>query len=192
DYFGKSLAELKDWRTNDAIHPDDLPRALALWTHSLETGDPYEFDERLRRAEGAYRWFRVRGRCLRDAQGHVVRWYVLLTDIDEGKRAEAQVEQAYLRLTEAQRVSKTGSFITDLVADEHNFSDEAFRIFEFDPAAKVTFQMCRDTIHPEDQPTFDAVIARAMTGTDVEFGFRIVTSRGAVKHLRGMARVMGQ
>ena len=150
DYFGKSLEELKDWRTNNAIHPDDFPRALALWMHSVETGDPYQFDERLRRADGAYRWFRVRGRGLRDAQGHVVRWYVLLTDIDEGKRAEAQVEQAYLRLAEAQRLSKTGSFITDLVADDHNWSEETFRIFEFDPTTKVTVQRIRDLIHPED------------------------------------------
>ena len=163
-----------------------------MWTHSVETGDPYQFDQRLRRADGAYRWFRVRGRGLRDAQGHVVRWYVLLTDIDEGKRAEAQVEQAYLRLAEAQRLSKTGSFITDLVADDHNWSEETFRIFEFDPATKVTVQMIRDIIHPEDLPSFDAMIARAMTGADVDFVFRIVTSRGAVKHIRGMARVMEQ
>jgi PAS domain S-box-containing protein len=192
DYFGKGLEELKDWRTNDAIHRDDLPRALALWTHSIETGDPYQFDQRLRRADGAYRWFRVRGRGLRDAQGHVMRWYVLLTDIDEGKRAEVQVEQSYLRLAEAQRLSKTGSFITDLVADDHNWSEETYRIFEFDPTTKVTVQMIRDIVHPEDLPTFDAVIARGMTGTDVDFVFRIVLPRGAVKHIRGMARVMTQ
>jgi PAS domain S-box-containing protein len=113
-------------------------------------------------------------------------------DVTERKRAEAQVEQAYLRLAEAQRLSKTGSFITDLLVDEHDWSAEAFRIFEFDPAAKVTVQMIRDRIHPEDLPTFDAVIARGMAGTDVDFGFRIVTSRGVVKHLRGMARVMAQ
>ena len=192
DYFGKSLEELKDWRTNNAIHPEDFPRALALWAHSVETGDPYQFDERLRRADGAYRWFRVRGRCLHDAHGHVVRWYVLLTDIDEGKRAEAQVEQAYLRLAEAQRLSKTGSFITDLVADDHNWSEETFRIFEFDPATKITVQRIRDLIQPEDLPSFDAMIAHAMTGADVDFVFRILTSRGAVKHVRGMARVIEQ
>ena len=97
-------------------------------------------------------------------RAHVGRWYVLLTDIDEGKRAEAQVEQAYLRLAEAQRLSKTGSFITDLLADDHDWSEEAFRIFEFDPATKVTVQRIRDIIHPEDLPTFDAVIARAHDG----------------------------
>src|SRR4029077_14537476 len=112
--------------------------------------------------------------------------------IDEGKRAEAQVEQAYLRLAEAQRLSKTGSFIRDLVADDHNWSEETFRIFEFDPATKITVQRIRDLIQPEDLPSFDAMIAHAMTGADVDFVFRILTSRGAVKHIRGMARVIEQ
>ncbi|HTT24389.1 MAG TPA: ATP-binding protein [Candidatus Sulfotelmatobacter sp.] len=52
--------------------------------------------------------------------------------------------------------------------------------------------MIRDIVHPEDLPTFDAVIARGMSGTDVDFVFRIVLPRGAVKHIRGMARVMMQ
>src|SRR4029077_5777753 len=192
DYFGKSLEELKDWRTNNAIHPEDFPRALALWAHSVETGDPYQCDERLRRADGIFRWFQVRGVPVRDAKDTVTGWYLLLTDIDDRKRAEDQVEQAYLRLTEAQRLSKTGSFITDLVADDNNWSEETFRIFDFDPATNVTVQRIRDIIHPEDLPSFDAMIARAMTGADVDFVFRILTARGVVKHIRGMARIMVQ
>jgi signal transduction histidine kinase len=47
-------------------------------------------------------------------------------------------------------------------------------------------------VHPDDLPSFDSVIARGMTGTDVDFVFRIVTPRGAVKHIRGMARVIEQ
>src|SRR5262249_12509628 len=73
-----------------------------------------------------------------------------------------------------------------------DWSEETFRIFEFDPAAKVTVQMIRDIVHPEDLSTFDAMIARGMTGADVDFVWRIVTSRGALKHVRGMARVMTQ
>jgi C4-dicarboxylate-specific signal transduction histidine kinase len=52
--------------------------------------------------------------------------------------------------------------------------------------------MVRDTVHPDDLPSFDAMIARGMTGTDVDFVFRIVTSQGIVKHVRGLARVMAQ
>jgi PAS domain S-box-containing protein len=144
----------------------------------------------LRRFDGQYRWYLFRANPMRDESGHIVKWYGTNTDINDRRRAEAEVKESYLRLAEAQRLSKTGSFITDLVADDHNWSEETFRIFEFDPAAKVTVQMIRDRIHPEDLPSFDAVIARAMTGKDVDFSFRFVTSRGAVKHIRGMARVI--
>ena len=53
-------------------------------------------------------------------------------------------------------------------------------------------QRIRDIIHPEDLPSFEATLARAMTGADVDFVFRIVTSRNVMKHIRGMARIMVQ
>src|SRR5262249_21510096 len=75
---------------------------------------------------------------------------------------------------------------------QHNWSEETFRIFDFDPASQVTVQMVRERVHAEDLTSFDAMIARAMTGTDVDFYFRIVTARGALKYVRGMARVIEQ
>src|SRR5262249_51726296 len=98
--------------------------------------------------------------------------------------------RAYNSFAEAQRLSKTGSFITDLVGDEHNWSEEACRIFEFDPGTKVTVQRIRDVIHPDDLPTFEDTIARGMTGVHVNFAFRILTARGAMKHVRGVAHVI--
>jgi len=192
EYTGLSVDESHGWGWQVAFHPDDLPKLMEKWVKMFASGESDEAEARLRGRDGLYRWFLIRAQAFRDDSGKIVRWYGTSTDIDDRKRAEAQVEQAYLRLAEAQRLSKTGSFITDLLVDEHDWSEEAFRIFEFDPAAKVTVELIRDTIHPEDLPTFDAVIARGMTGMDVDFGFRIVTPRGAVKHLRGMARVMAQ
>jgi PAS domain S-box-containing protein len=192
EYTGLSPEQSSGWGWQVAFHPDDLPNLMEKWTKMLASGESDEVEARLRRHDGVYRWFLIRAEAYRDESGKIVRWYGTSTDIDDRKRAEAQVEQAYLRLAEAQQLSKTGSFITDLLGDEHNWSEEAFRIFEFDPAAKVTVELIRNTIHPEDLPTFEAVIARGMTGADLDFGFRIVTSRGTVKHLRGMARVMAQ
>src|SRR5262249_50964340 len=144
------------------------------------------------RKDGSYRWHLIRYNPLLDEQGRIDRWYTAGFDIEDRKRAEAQVEQAYLRLAEAQQLSKTGSFITDLVGDEHNWSEETFRIFEFDPATQVRVEMIREMVHVEDLPSFDAMIVRAMTGENVDFNFRIITARDAVKYLHGMARVMQQ
>src|SRR5262245_16187156 len=140
EYFGRRLKEHKRWDTGGMLHPDDAPRVVELFTHSIASGDPFEFEVRARRSDGVYRWFQVRGFPLRDTNERIVRWYVLLIDIDERKRAEVELRQAYDSFADAQRLSKTGSFITDLLGDAHNWSEEALRIFEFDPAKKVTVQ----------------------------------------------------
>ena len=91
-YFGKSPEELNSWATSDLIHPDDLPRAIATFTNSIETGQPYDIEHRIRRADGVYRWFQVRALPLRDTEGRIIRWYVLSTDIDERKQAEDRLQ----------------------------------------------------------------------------------------------------
>jgi PAS domain S-box-containing protein len=93
DYFGKTWEELKDWRSTDSIHPDDLPVVIAAWTDSLQTGRPYDVEKRLRRADGVYLWFRGRGRPARDAQGRIIRWYMVLSEIEDRKRAEERLEE---------------------------------------------------------------------------------------------------
>jgi PAS domain S-box-containing protein len=98
DYFGRTLEQLKGWRTSDAVHPDDLASAIAVWRDSIEKGIPYDVDHRLRRSDGVYRWFHVCGRPLRDAQGLIVRWYALLTDIDDRKKAEQKLEEQEMEL----------------------------------------------------------------------------------------------
>src|SRR2546428_289041 len=92
DYFGKTLDELNGWATNDVIHPDDLSRVIAAFTSSIETGQPYDVEQRCRRADGAYRWFQVRSLPVRDTEGHIIRWYTLFTDIDERKQAEDRLQ----------------------------------------------------------------------------------------------------
>ena len=61
--------------------------------HSIETGDPYDIEHRIRRADGVYRWFHTHGRPSHDSQGHVIRWYVMLTDIDESQKAKEKLEE---------------------------------------------------------------------------------------------------
>lgn len=193
DRTGLTLGEANDHGFFTRVfHPDDADRLLAERQQGLLDGAPFELESRIRHRNGEYRWQLLQYNPLKDESDKIIRWYVTATDIHDRKRAEARVEQAYLRLAEAQRLSKTGSFITDLLADDHDWSEETFRIFGFDPSTKVTVQMIRGLVHPEDLPTFDAVIARGMTGTDVDFVFRIAPAQGSVKHIRGMARVMTQ
>ena len=85
-YTGKTLEEMKNWLPT--IHPEDRAAVADCWRRSVETGIPYDVEERIQRADGVYCWFHARGLPLRDAEGHIVRWYILLTDIDDRKQAE--------------------------------------------------------------------------------------------------------
>ncbi|MEA2260771.1 MAG: hypothetical protein QOJ51_3596, partial [Acidobacteriaceae bacterium] len=92
EYFGKTT-EIKNWATDNIFHPDDLPFTINAWKRGIETGQPFDFENRGRRADGVYHWFHVRVRPQCDAEGRIVRWYVLATDIDDRKRAEEKLRQ---------------------------------------------------------------------------------------------------
>src|SRR5262245_53764841 len=100
EYFGAPLEELKRRPTTQSFHPDDRPEVDRRWQESVETGHPYDFEARLRRHDGVYRWFHTRGFPLRDADGRIVLWHLLQTDVDDRKRAEALLmgEKAVLEM----------------------------------------------------------------------------------------------
>ena len=87
-----------------AVHPDDLPAAGAAWGRSLATGAVYETEFRIRRADGAYRWFLVRAEPVRDADGRITHWVGTNTDIDDRRRQAAEL--AHLNATLEQRVEE--------------------------------------------------------------------------------------
>ena len=192
DFIGLSTQQAGDWGWTAAVHPEDLDGLAMTWQRILASGRPGDAEARLRRKDGEYRWFLFRTNPLRDDTGNIVKWYGANTDIEDRKRAEAELRRAYDSFSDAQRLSKTGSFITDLVGDYHNWSEESYRIFGFDVSTRITMQRIQKVIHPDDLPGFEAMIARAMTGVDVRFAFRIVSAPGAVKHVRGVAHVIEQ
>jgi PAS domain S-box-containing protein len=192
EYLGHTAESLTGGRWIELVYPDDRESTVQRWLHSATTGSSYADEYRLRRADGQYRWIQSVGEPFRDPEGHIANWYGLVIDIEDRKRAEVELRRAYDSFADAQRLSHTGSFITDLVGDDHNWSEEAFRIFEFDRATKVSVQRIRDVIHPDDLPSFESVIARGMTGENVTFAFRIMTARDTVKHVRGVAHVVEQ
>jgi PAS domain S-box-containing protein len=87
-FFGATLDELKDRAIGNAVHPDDLPNVIARWRESVETGCPYDVEERLRRADGSYRWFHTTGFPLRDTEGHTSLWYLVQREVDDEKHVE--------------------------------------------------------------------------------------------------------
>jgi formate hydrogenlyase transcriptional activator len=180
-YFGETLEKLNDWPNTGAIHPDDLGDVIAAWTHALQTGFPYDHVHRLRRSDGLYRWFLVRGRPSRDFQGHIIRWHVVLTDIDESKKAKDRLEEQEKELRQVldlapQMVAVFGAhrerFYANSVALNYVGTDlEEWRQRPFG-----------SELHPDDAERVTAAAEQALaTGTPYQLEMRVRGGDGAYR-----------
>ena len=187
-YCGRALEELRLWGTSDTVHAEDLPRIAQIFSRSIMSGDPYEFEARLRRFDGVYRWFQVRGLPVRDRDGRILRWCVLHTDVDERKRAEDALKRSEAFLAEAQRLSRIGSFSWRVEANEIKWSEELYRIFGFERDATVTLELIGSRVHPEDIPLMNDMVERARGAVgDFEYEHRLLMPDNSVKHLHLIA-----
>ena len=103
DYAGLTLSDIQGEGWRRIIHPDDAEESLRKWRISLATGEAFDFEHRLRRADGEWRWHMIRRVALRGTNGEILRWYGIGFDIEEQKRAEAALRDSEARLAEAQR-----------------------------------------------------------------------------------------
>ncbi len=104
DYTGLSQEEVKQVGCKVAIHPEDLPKWLDQWRTLLASGAGGEIEARLRRHDGAYRWFLIRVEPLQEESGEILRWYGTNTDIEDRKRTEEKLredEREIRRITDA-------------------------------------------------------------------------------------------
>jgi len=114
DYTGLTLEESYGRGWNTPFHADDRQAAWQAWNRAVELGGAYLIESRLRRADGAYRWFLIRGVPSRDAAGQTVKWFGTCTDIDDLKRAEQEARSARERLALAVKVGRSGTFEWDI------------------------------------------------------------------------------
>ena len=317
EYLGVSLDNVEGWKWTNSVHPDDVAGIVERWRACLASGEIFEYETRVRRADGEYRWMLHRKVPLRDDGGNIVKWYGSSVDIEEIKQAEdalrrsefyldegqrlahmgswsftpdgicdywskelfdvlgfdpangiptipnyltvvhpddrefikgriermvaerggcdetyrilhpqrglrfmrsvgipvfdngsltrfigttvditehEQMTQELRRreafLEEAQSLSHTGSFGWNVTTDEHFWSDETFRIFEYDAPTKITLQLILERVHPADIPLVQQVIARAADGKDFDLEYRLLLPSGSVKYVHVVARAV--
>jgi len=177
------------WRV--AVHPDDLQKHEAKWRASVASGEPHESEVRFRRADGEYRWHLDRGLPLRDEEGNIVKWYGVVTDIEDRKRVEEALRRNEHYLAEAQRLSHTGSFGWKPDEGEIVWSEETYRIFEYDSTVKPSVDSVVKRVHPDDRALVQQVIdGVSRTGTDFEHEYRLLLADGRVKHVHAIAHAV--
>jgi len=119
DFTGMPEGSTDGEEWNGMFHPDDRERAWKLWRHSLESGEPYEIEYRLRHRSGEYRWVLGRASPIRDEQGVIERWFGTCTDIHDLK----QVEQA---------LAESEEFTRRLLSS----SDDCIKVLDLDGALR--------------------------------------------------------
>jgi PAS domain S-box-containing protein len=188
DYFGVTLEE---WQSISdpfwVFHPDDRERVAKDVYTGAASDVPHEFEARLQRKDGTYRWFLFRDNPLRDEQGRITRWYLSATDIEDRKRAEEALRQSEAYLAEAQRLSHTGSWAFDLAGNKYVYvSEECFRIFGFDAQESLpNREAISRLIHPEDWDSVNGDFEKLLREkVDTSSEFRIVLPSGTVKHVQ--------
>jgi PAS domain S-box-containing protein len=111
--------------------------------------------------------------------------------IGELKRTESALRHSDMYLTEAQRLSQTGSFGWNVSSGEIFWSDQTFRIFGFDRATKPTVELVLDRIHPEDRAAVRLTIDHASAeGEDFEHQYRLLMPDGSIKHIHAMSHAV--
>jgi PAS domain S-box-containing protein len=194
EFLGVSVEMVQDWGWTTVTHPEDVDRFLRGWRSAMASGEPFEDETRVRCADGQYRWLLVRAVPLRDDSGNIVNWYAAAVDIEDRKRAEEKVRMSEFYLTEAQTLSHTGSFGWSVTTGEIFWSDETYRIFDYDRETKPTIELVLERTHPEDRTKIQELIARASKEEkDFEVEHRLLLPDGSIKsaHVVAHARKDG-
>ncbi|HWY55642.1 MAG TPA: PAS domain-containing protein [Terriglobales bacterium] len=192
EYLGVTLDKVAGWNWTAFVHPEDVEGIVAKWRACLATGEIFEYETRVRRANGEYRWMFHRKVPLRDANGIIVKWYGSSLDIDERKTAEEQLrrnarelQRSEFYLAEGQRLAHIGSWAFDSSGFDY-WSLELFRMHGIDPGSKPPkIQEWLDLLHPQNRESMADLIRGILAkASPFDATKRIVRPNGEVRYVR--------
>ena len=188
DYTGLTQAESEGFAWGQVVHPEHRDRITESWRRHMESGDEWTMEGPLRRAaDGQYRWHLARGLPIRDADGRVVRWIGVVFDIHDRREAEESLRRSEAWLSEAQRLSHTGSWARNLETMEMVYvSPNLLRIAGFDRGGGNTpADPLIDRVHPEDRLRAVEETERAIRDkTDSAGERRLLLPDGTIRHIQ--------
>ena len=166
----------------ERTHPEDLAAVQQLVERASREKTAFDFEHRLLMPDNSVKYVRVVGRPFEDADG--LQFVGAITDITERKQAEEALRRTESYLAEAQRLTNTGSFVWEVTRrDAVYFSDEWYRIYEFDPAeGRPDWEKRVARAHPADRARWAGAIEQAIRNkSDYEVEFRLLLPDQRIK-----------
>src|SRR5580700_3511629 len=190
---GYTEEELRALRFLDVTHEDYREANWALITELLEgKRRQFQIEKEYLHKDGSSIWV-SNNVSLVPGTERVPRFIMALSeDITQRKRAEEALQRSEAYLVEAQKLTHTGSWVWNVRTDALLWSQEVFRIYDFDPEkmAHRTWEFF-DRVHPEDRPKLEQRKKRMQSAqkewADSEIDFRVVLPDGTIKHLHSIA-----
>ena len=175
------------------IHPDDWPLVVKAVKHSHETGD-ISAEFRVVWPDGSVHWLAANGRMFMDAEGRPYRMVGFTGDITRRKVAEEALRRSQGYLTEAQRLTRSGSWAWDVRTRETFWSQEMFRILGYDPEkTKPSLDLFFQRVHPDDREMIEQRARSESTQRDrVDSGvdYRFVLADGTTKRIHSVSHTV--
>jgi PAS domain S-box-containing protein len=192
DYSGLTLEQQLGRPWGAQCHPDDMDRWLSNWRAALAERAAFEAEARVKRFDGAYRWFLSRACPLFDRSRHILGWYGNDVDIHDRKLVEERLQQSEASLHDAQTLGHTGSWTYHMPSKTFFASPEMVRIFGCNPAAPDTDEsmaaMLRARIHPEDRLFVEDAVTKARSNlSHSELDYRLLLADGSIKHVHSVS-----
>jgi len=147
----------------NAVHPKDLPEVQAQWRRSLETGEPYEWEYRIRNASGRYEWVLSRAVPIQDLSGDTIRWFGTSTNIDAQKKAEEAVRNLETRYRLALEAANLGTWQINLEQNQVLWDEGSCVLYQIphDGPYSMSLDQAFAMVHPDDREAMKARIAKA-------------------------------
>jgi PAS domain S-box-containing protein len=193
DYWSAELFQMHGLDSNckpptiqeylDCVHPKDRESVANLIKGLSATVSPFDTTKRIVRPNSEVRYIHCVGTPIVE-NGRLKKYVGSAIDITERELATQELRRREAYLAEAQSLSHTGSFGWKPDSGEIVWSDETYRIFEYDRAEKPTMDMVFQRIHPDDWALAQQVIEGVSKRTDFEHEYRLVMLSGAIKHIR--------
>jgi PAS domain S-box-containing protein len=174
------------------VHPHDREYMASLIKQMLAEGLGCDVTKRIVRPDGDVRHIRCVGSPVVE-NGTLKRIVGSAIDVTEHELLTQELRRREAYLAEAQRLSHTGSFGWKPGSGANVWSDETYRIFEYDSATEITLDMIVERVHPEDRSLVLEVIERASTsgGGAIDCEYRLRFPDDRVKYVRVLARPLG-